>query len=65
MWFVIVYDNIVDRGFYAVSWMCGSVGRASDSRPEGHRVKSGHVHFTFWTLQPFLKLCIVISLLHE
>jgi hypothetical protein len=36
--------------------MCGSVGRASDSRPEGHRFKSGHVQNTFWTFKPFLKL---------
>ena len=61
MWFVIVYDNIVDTGLYACSreikiWMCGSVGRVSDSRPEGRRFKIDHVHFTFWTFKPFLKL---------
>ena len=63
LWFVInCNDEHMINLFFEIQnfkmWMCGSVGRASDSRPEGHRFKSGHVQYTFWTSQPFLKLCL-------
>ena len=45
--------------------MCGSVGRASDSRPEGHRFKSGHVQIFYSIFIIFLSTRIEHLLLNQ